>query len=89
MAFPPSHPLFDRLFLGTDGFVWIRNTRSLEDAGPNHWSVFDTAGVWISDVVTPGDLSIQEFGSDYVLGIWRDEYDLEYLRIYGIVKGAH
>ena len=31
-------------------------------------------------------IPIVEIGDDYILGVWRDELDVEYVRMYGLEK---
>jgi hypothetical protein len=37
-------------------------------------------------LLLPEDLSIREIGDDYILGVWSDEYRVEYIRKYRIIK---
>jgi hypothetical protein len=56
--------------------------------GPSRpsFAVFDTAGVYLGDVETPRGLEIREIGDDYVLGVWRDDMDVEYVRMHRLIK---
>jgi hypothetical protein len=29
---------------------------------------------------------VQQIGGDFVLGVWRDELDVEYVRLYQLIK---
>jgi hypothetical protein len=37
----------------------------------------------------PADFTVSEIGADYVLGIWRDELDVQHVRLYRIVKSGN
>jgi hypothetical protein len=50
------------------------------------WSVFDSSGKWLGPVQTPGNFLVFEIGADYVLGVWRDEFDVEHVRQYALIK---
>ena len=50
------------------------------------WSVFESSGAWLGDVVVPSRLQVLEVGVDYVLGIWHDELDEESVRVYSLLK---
>jgi len=36
----------------------------------------------------PSDLDVHEIGETYVLGRWRDELDVELVRMCGLVRGT-
>jgi hypothetical protein len=65
--------------------LWVREyTRP----GDPHWShsVFDSSGVFRGDVAVPNGLVILDIGRDYVLGVWRDELDVEYVLLHELHK---
>ncbi|MDE2653411.1 MAG: hypothetical protein F4107_08815 [Gemmatimonadetes bacterium] len=67
-----------REFTTTDGVEWaIPSSSGLHD-------VFRPDGVYLGTVKLPHDLSITEIGQDYILGIVRDELDLQYVWMYGL-----
>ena len=49
--------------------------------------VFRPDGVYLGTVKLPHDLRIAEIGPDYVLGMARDDLDVEYVRMYGLDRG--
>jgi hypothetical protein len=67
--------LVDRL-----GMIWL-NVDASESDGPE-WLIIDAAGESIARVRTPAGLAIHEIGEDYVLGVWRNELDVESVRQY-------
>jgi len=52
------------------------------------WSVFDTSGVWLGKVATPGGFEIFEIGADYLLGVYRDDLTVEQVRLYGLRRDS-
>ena len=44
--------------------------------------VVDLKGGVLAEVTTPPRLTVQEIGVDYVLGVWRDSLDIEYVRLH-------
>ncbi len=61
-----------------DGEEWeIRVPSGLHD-------VFRPDGVYLGTVKLPPDLGITEIGPDYILGIVRDEMDVQYVWMYGL-----
>jgi hypothetical protein len=37
-------------------------------------------------VTTPGDPLITDIGEGYITGVWRDEMDVEHVRVYRLIK---
>ena len=52
------------------------------------WSVFSEGGVLLGAVETPIGLRILDIGSDYVLGVVRDNDDVEYVQLHDLVRGS-
>ena len=50
--------------------------------------VFRPDGVYLGTVKLPHDLDVTEIGPDYVLGIVRDELDIQYVWLYGLDRGV-
>jgi hypothetical protein len=48
--------------------------------------VFSDEGVLLGTVAIPPDLSIMEIGQDYVLGVWRDPLDVEFVHLYSLQR---
>ena len=46
--------------------------------------VFRPDGVYLGTVQLPHDLEVHEIGADYVLGVAKDDLDIEYVRTYGL-----
>jgi hypothetical protein len=44
--------------------------------------------MWLGEVALPSTLGVTEIGEDYVLGTWRDEMDVEYVRMYSLDRGS-
>ncbi len=84
-AEPPSrdtHPWFDRIVVDTEGELWVRTWAGY--GGAQEWFVFDRSGVWQGVVSTPASLEITDIGGDYILGLSRDELDVQQVRLYRI-----
>jgi len=90
LTFMDTLPAFSTFLVTTDGRLWVRAYLEPENLGPdnwggtgtNEWSVFDRDGRWLGTVVTPSGFTVHEVGADYVLGVWRDEFDVQYVRVY-------
>ena len=86
MTFPP----FKALALQEGGAVWREvYDPALEDGGPSHWIVTDpsTLGFGGTAVLPPG-FRPYDIGRDYVLGGWRDELGIEFVRMYDLIEAS-
>ncbi len=86
LVFADSYPVHDiRMNVDSDGHLWVA-LRSPGDSDIVEWSVFDPNGVWLGDVSTPKQLRIKEIGTDAVVGVWRDDLDVQSVRVYDLKK---
>jgi hypothetical protein len=87
MPYPSTFPAFADLTVDADGNLWV-----LDYARPGsderRWTVFSPEGRALGSVATPAGLSVLEIGRDYVLGVWQDELDVEYVRLHRLDKGG-
>lgn len=51
-----------------------------------HWWVFDPTGRWLGEIETPENLLIKSISGNLLLGISRDEFDVEEVRLYRIYR---
>lgn len=56
------------------------------DATAALWSVFDATGTLRGEVEAPLGLEPYHIGDDFLLGTWRDELDVEFVRLYVLQK---
>ncbi len=95
MTFMDTLPAFSTFLVTTDGRLWVQAYLEPQNLGPdnwggtgtNEWSVFDRDGRWLGTVVTPTGFRVHEVGADYVLGVWTDELDVQYVRVYELSGG--
>lgn len=87
VPFPEEMPTFDKLFVDRTGHLWVKKYQpSWENS--QTWYTFTSDGRWLGEVGVPPALAITDIGADYVLGIWRDEMDVEYVRMYSLDRGT-
>lgn len=65
--------------------LWVEETRLPGEHVPV-WSVFDAEGRLQGRVSLPPDLRLLEVGEDYILGLYQDELDVEYVRMYRLER---
>jgi sugar lactone lactonase YvrE len=68
-----------------EGNLWVADYRRPGDDQPR-WTVFDPTGAMLGVVETPERFSIHQIGSDFVLGSWADDMDVEHVRLYRLIK---
>lgn len=81
MDVPPTRPAFGDVLVDDDGNLWaaeyVRWPRL-----PRAWTVVDPEGAWLGTIPMPGRFRPLHIGGDWVLGVWRDEMDVERVRLY-------
>jgi hypothetical protein len=82
---PSRHPYFGRLLVDALGHLWVASPPIPSQR--ESWAVFDASGRRVGAVTMPPRFTSQEIGADYVLGVARDEDDVEYVRMYGLRRG--
>lgn len=85
MPMPRTFPAFSALRLDTDGNLWVRKFRRPLERQPI-WAVFSPEGGLLGEVVMPAGLGVMEIGSDYVLGVQRDDFGIERVLLYYLEK---
>jgi hypothetical protein len=87
MEFPETKPAYGRLVVDTEGNIWVAEyTHRFID--PGTWDVFDPEGVYLGSVETPDFGRVFEIGSDYVIGVWADELDMEQVKVYRLMRST-
>lgn len=85
MPFPKTMPAYSRMVVDEPGDLWVAEYRRPGDDQPR-WNVFDPDGRMLGTVRTPPDFVIFQIGADFLLGSWRDELDVQHLRMYRLIK---
>lgn len=86
----PVLPVLRSVHVDAQGSVWVAPFH-LAGADPPPFDVFALEGSWLGAVALPPGLArayihylspYMEIGEDYVLGVWTDELDVQYVRMY-------
>jgi len=81
MPVPDTLPMFASLHLDEEGWVWAESYEF--DPGRSRTAtVFDRTGRARGAIRLPAGLTIHEIGTDFVLGVWKDEWGVEFVRRY-------
>lgn len=82
-AFPSHMPVFQAMRHDRAGNLWLEDYRADPSASPR-WTILDSSGRWLGSVTTPAGLRVLDIGADYLLGVTRDELDVEHVLLYGL-----
>jgi hypothetical protein len=85
VPFPETMPAYGALRLDSEGYLWVEEFRRPGDNQPR-WTLFDPEGRMLGQVETSPRFTIHQIGPDFVLGSWRDEIDVEHVRLYELIK---
>jgi hypothetical protein len=81
-SFPPVFPAFDRLVMDDQGNSWMRVDHAPHDQGDARWLVLDPEGGWLAEALLPGGIQVTRITEDRVVGVFRDELDVESVRVF-------
>ena len=95
--FAKTLPAYGGLYVDAIGNLWTMEPLRPRDMPtvarfndtndkPRTWSVFEPSGKWLGQVQTPGNFLVFDIGADYIIGLWRDEFDVEHVRLYTLIK---
>jgi hypothetical protein len=84
MQYPSTMPYYSGMLVDSEGHLWVG--RYAYGPGPRVWDVFDPQGQWLGDVRMPDRFTPRAIGESEVLGIARDELDVQRVQAHRIVK---
>jgi hypothetical protein len=83
--YPETMPAYGELVVDVEGNLWVAEYRNWGDDA-RRWHVFDPDGALLGVVEMPAGFTAYQIGTDFVLGSWRDESDVEHIRLYELIK---
>ncbi len=85
---PATLATADQLVVDASGAIWLRNAVGpvRRDSLAQRWTVLSADGSWLGSVTTPRRLEVHQITADRIIGVWRDENDVEYVRIYRLTR---
>lgn len=78
---PSRLPTMQSLLVDEAGNAWLRGYE-VTPSDPDLWTVISADGEWLGTVEFPPGLQPYEIGEDYVIGLWRDELDIQYVHLH-------
>ena len=86
---PPSEfPAYAEILVDPEDHVWLQRYAWPPDEMGQEWHVFDREGRWLGPVRMPAGFSLERVTTDEVLGIARNEVDVEHMRAYRLQRGG-
>ena len=86
VTLPAIRPPFSSVIIDAVGNLWVeQGPSSGSDAGSIEYFVFDRDGVFLGPVALP-QIQVLDIGDDYLIGVYQDDLEVEYLQLFEIVK---
>lgn len=87
---PERRPAYSNLLMDATGAVWLEEHRgeflNFTSPAARTWEVFDRDGAWLGTVELPGRFAVHEINADYLLGVRRDELDIERPQMLAVIR---
>ena len=84
---PATRPAYAELLVDPLGAVWLELYRGgSEQDRPQEWLVLDAHGTWLGTVEVPDGFRVTDVTKDAVLGVWRDELDVEHPQVLRLAR---
>lgn len=88
---PDTKPAYSSLHVDSEGNTWAEEYRqgwwAFTDDVPRRWTVFGPDGKWLGEVNLPPRFTVYRIGRDYILGLARDDLEVEQIRVLRLSKG--
>lgn len=84
-SYPDLMPAHGQLEVDDEGNLWVQD-HAIDHEVPLRWTIFTPHGRAIGGVTTPARFAIDQAGADFLLGRWRDEDDVDHVRLYRLER---
>jgi hypothetical protein len=81
-----SKPWISAIVVDSEGLLWAEEYEPYWTSESRTWSVFDQTGRRMARVSLPQGLRVHEIGSDHLIGVAKDEFDVEHVRVYKLIR---
>jgi hypothetical protein len=85
MDVPATRPAYGRLLVDSDGDLWVGDYAPYPE-DPILWHIFDADGRLVTALHAPARFRVFDIGGNWILGVWRDDFDVEHVRLYRLRK---
>lgn len=84
---PTEEPRYGRFIASVDGDLWVERFR-VDDTVPPEYIVLNAGGQAVARISLPASLWAYEVGRDYVLGVVRDDNNVESVVLYRVARAG-
>lgn len=88
MPIPETLPAFNEMLVDAEGSLWISDFRAPSDTAGTMWRVYDPDGRQIGTASTPARFQVTDIGADRIIGIARDEAEVERVRVHRFTRAT-
>lgn len=82
-----TRPAYDDILVDPSGAVWLQLFRGASEQDRlQEWLVLDADGTWLGNVGIPDRFTISDITMDAVLGVWRDELDVQHPQVLRLTR---
>jgi hypothetical protein len=85
LQYPKEFPPYASILADVNDNLWVE-AYPIPGEGRRKWFVFSNAGRALASLQVPGNFELLGAGGDHAFGIWRDEDDVEFVRLYTLIK---
>ncbi len=82
-TYPATYPWVEAIIPGENGTIWVQSVQR-PGADAREYVVFDSAGALVDRLLMPPGVRVLAVDLSRILGLWKDEDDVEHLRVYQI-----
>lgn len=82
---PDRRPAYGPILVDSEGNLWVGEYDPL-DASSTRFAIFGPDGYPLGAIDLPAALQLFEIGSDYLLGLWKDDLEVEHIRLYRLER---
>ena len=84
---PTTRPAYADMLVDPSGAVWLELYRAgSEEDRPQEWLILDADGTWLGTVEIPDGFRITDVTMETVLGVWRDDVDVEHPQVLRLTR---
>ena len=84
---PATRPAYANMLVDPSGAVWLELHRGISERDrPQEWLILDADGTWLGNVEVPRRFTVMEVRMDRMLGVWRDEVDVEHPQVLRLTR---
>jgi hypothetical protein len=87
MEYPDYWPPYSELLVDTSGNTWVAYYPEVARQPSSRWMVFSSSGQLLGDLLLPERMTVFDITDKFIVGVWTDDFDVEYIRVYELTKG--